>query len=43
MAEGEKDVAGLAVALGTDEDSARYVIGWLAASGKVILVARPGA
>ena len=43
VAEGEKDAAALAVALGTDEDSARYVIGRLAASGKVTLVVRPRA
>ena len=43
VAEGEKDAAALAVALGTDEDSACYVIGRLAASGKVTLVVRPRA
>lgn len=41
VAEGEKDAAALATMLGIDEDSARYVIGRLAASGKVTLVARP--
>ena len=41
VAEGEKDVAALAAALGIDEESARYVLGRLAANGKVTLVARP--
>ncbi len=41
VAEGEKDEAELATALGIDADSARYVLGRLAASGKVTLVARP--
>ena len=41
VSEGEKDAAALATMLGIDEDSARYVIGRLAASGKVTLVARP--
>ena len=41
VAEGEKDAAGLATALGIDADSARYVLGRLAADGKVTLVARP--
>ena len=41
VAEGEEDAAGLAMALGIDADSARYVLGRLAASGKVTLVARP--
>ena len=41
VAEGEKDAAELATALGIDADSARYVLGRLAASGKVTLVARP--
>ena len=41
VSEGERDAAALATMLGIDEDSARYVIGRLAASGKVTLVARP--
>jgi len=41
VAEGEKDVAALAAALGIDEESTRYVLGRLAAHGKVTLVARP--
>ena len=41
VAEGEKDAAALAAALGIDEDSARYVLGRLAADGKVTLVGRP--
>ena len=41
VAEGEKDAAGLATALGIDADSARYVLGRLAANGKVTLIARP--
>lgn len=40
VAEGEKDTAALAAALGIDEDSARYVLGRLAADGKVTLLAR---
>jgi predicted ArsR family transcriptional regulator len=35
------DVAALAAALGIDEDSARYVLERLAATGRVTLVARP--
>ena len=41
VAEGEKDAAALAATLGIDEESARYVLGRLAANGKVTLVARP--
>ncbi len=41
LAAGEKDAAALATALGIDEDSALYVLGRLAANGKVTLVARP--
>jgi hypothetical protein len=41
LVEGEKDTAALAAALGIDEETARYVIGRLAANGKVTLVARP--
>ena len=41
VGEGEKDAAELATALGIDADSARYVLGRLASSGKVTLVARP--
>ena len=41
LVEGEKDAAALAAALGIDEETARYVIGRLAANGKVTLVARP--
>ena len=40
VAEGEKDAAALATALGIDEESARYVLGRLAAGGKATLVAR---
>jgi predicted ArsR family transcriptional regulator len=40
LAEGEKDIAALATALGVDEDSARFVLGRLAADGKVRLIAR---
>jgi hypothetical protein len=43
LAEGEKDTVALATALGVDEDSARYVLGRLAADGKVTLIARPRA
>ena len=41
VAEGEKDVTALAAALGIDEESTRYVLGRLAANGKVTLIARP--
>ena len=41
VAEGEKDAAEVATALGIDADSARYLLGRLAANGKVTLVARP--
>lgn len=41
VAESEKDVTTLAAALGIDEETTRYVIGRLAANGKVTLVARP--
>ncbi len=41
LAAGEKDVGALAAALGIDEESTRYVLGRLAANGKVTLVARP--
>lgn len=40
IADGEKDAAGLAAALGINEDSARYVLGQLAANNKVTLVGR---
>ncbi|MDA8233099.1 MAG: hypothetical protein M0006_17350 [Magnetospirillum sp.] len=40
VAQGEKDAAALASALNITEDSARYVLARLAASGKVMLVAR---
>ena len=40
IAQGEKDAAALASALNLSEDSARYVLARLAASGKVTLVAR---
>ena len=41
VAEGETDATELATALGIDADSARYVLGRLASSGKMTLVARP--
>jgi len=40
LVEGEKDAAVLAAALGVDENSTRYVLGRLAANGKVTLVVR---
>lgn len=40
VAEGEKDATALATALEIDEHSARYVLGRLAADGKVTLLAR---
>jgi hypothetical protein len=40
VAEGEKDATALATALEIDEHSARYVLGRLAAEGKVTLLAR---
>lgn len=40
IAQGEKDAGALASALKIGEDSARYVLARLAASGKVTLVAR---
>lgn len=43
IADGEKDAAALAAALDIDEESARYLLGRLAASGKATLVARPRA
>lgn len=41
VAEGVKDATALAAVLGIDEDSAHYVLGRLAADGKVTLVAHP--
>jgi hypothetical protein len=40
LKEGEKDAAGLAGLLCLSEESARYVLTRLAASGKITLVAR---
>ena len=40
LKEGEKDAAALGAALGTSEESARYVLTHLAASGRITLVGR---
>jgi hypothetical protein len=40
IAQGERDVGALASTLKISEDSARYILGRLASSGKVTLVAR---
>ena len=41
LVEGDRDAAALARALGVSEDSARYVLARLAASGKIALSGRP--
>ena len=41
LGEGDRDAAALARALGVSEDSARYVLARLAASGKIALSGRP--
>jgi hypothetical protein len=40
LAEGDKDTAALAAAVGVNEDSVRYLVARLAASGKIDLIAR---
>jgi len=40
LAEGDKDTAALAAAVGLNEDSVRYLVARLAAAGKIELVAQ---